>query len=31
MNKLLNDELFTELTDSVREGGAILNGEKEPS
>lgn len=27
----MNDELFTELVESVREGGAILRGEKEPS
>jgi putative transcriptional regulator len=27
----MNDELFTELMDSVREGGAILRGEKDPS
>jgi putative transcriptional regulator len=27
----MNDELFAELMDSVREGGAILRGEKEPS
>ncbi len=27
----MNEELFTELIESVREGGAILRGEKEPS
>lgn len=27
----MNDELFTELVASVREGGAILRGEKEPT
>src|SRR5713226_7367609 len=27
----MNDELFEELLASVREGGAILRGEKEPS
>ena len=27
----MNDELFAELIESVREGGAILRGEKEPS
>ncbi len=27
----MNDELFSELMNSVREGGAILRGEKEPS
>jgi len=27
----MNDELFAELLESVREGGAILRGEKEPS
>jgi putative transcriptional regulator len=27
----MSDELFTELMHSVREGGAILRGEKEPS
>jgi putative transcriptional regulator len=27
----MNDELFAELLTSVREGGAILRGEKEPS
>ena len=27
----MNDELFAELVESVREGGAILRGEKEPS
>ena len=27
----MNDELFSELMDSVREGGAILRGEKEAS
>ena len=27
----MNDELFTELLESVREGGAIMRGEKEPS
>ena len=27
----MNDELFDELLESVREGGAILRGEKEPS
>jgi putative transcriptional regulator len=27
----MNDELFNELLDSVREGGAILRGEKQPS
>ena len=27
----MNDELFAELMESVREGGAILRGEKEPS
>ncbi len=26
----MNDELFTELVASVREGGAILRGEKKP-
>ncbi len=26
----MNDELFAELVESVREGGAILRGEKEP-
>lgn len=27
----MNDDLFSELLDSVREGGAILRGEKEAS
>jgi len=27
----MNDELFSELLQSVREGGAIMRGEKEPS
>ena len=27
----MNDELFTELLQSVRKGGAIIRGEKEPS
>jgi putative transcriptional regulator len=27
----MNDELFNELMESVREGGAILRGEKEPA
>ena len=27
----MNDELFNELIESVREGGAILRGEKTPS
>ncbi len=27
----MNDELFSELLESVREGGAIMRGEKEPS
>ncbi len=27
----MNDELFAELLESVREGGAIFRGEKEPS
>lgn len=27
----MKDELFAELLDSVREGGAILRGEKEPA
>jgi len=27
----MNDELFTELLASVREGGAIMRGEQEPS
>lgn len=27
----MNDDLFTELLESVREGGAILRGEKKPS
>jgi DNA-binding transcriptional regulator YiaG len=27
----MNDELFVELVESVREGGAILREEKEPS
>lgn len=27
----MNDELFTELVASVREGGAILRGEQEPA
>lgn len=27
----MNEELFAELVESVREGGAILRGEKEPS
>lgn len=27
----MNDELFNELLESVREGGAILRGEKSPS
>jgi putative transcriptional regulator len=27
----VNDELFKELTASIREGGAILRGEKKPS
>jgi len=27
----MNDELFAELVESVREGGAILREEKEPS
>lgn len=29
--KYMSDELFEELMDSVREGGAILRGEKEAS
>lgn len=27
----MNEELFAELVESIREGGAILRGEKEPS
>lgn len=27
----MNEEFFTELLESVREGGAILRGEREPS
>lgn len=27
----MNDELFAELVESVREGGAIMHGEQEPS
>ena len=27
----MNDELFNELIESVREGGAILRGDKEPA
>jgi len=27
----MNDELFAELLESVREGGSILRGEKEPT
>jgi putative transcriptional regulator len=27
----MNDELFDELLESVREGSAILRGEKQPS
>ncbi len=27
----MNDELFAELVESVREGGAIMRGEQEPS
>lgn len=27
----MNDELFNELMESVRDGGAILRGEKEPA
>ena len=27
----MNDELFAELLESVREGGAILRGEREPA
>ncbi len=27
----MNDELFAQLVESVREGGAIMRGEKEPS
>jgi len=27
----MNDQLFDELLESVREGGAILRGEKKPS
>ena len=27
----MNDEFFAELLESVREGGAIMRGEKEPS
>ena len=27
----MNDELFAELLESVREGGAILRGQKEPA
>lgn len=27
----MNDKFFTELLASVREGGAIMRGEKEPS
>lgn len=27
----MNDELFNELTVSIREGGAILRGERKPS
>lgn len=30
-NAYMSDELFEELLESVREGGAILRGEKEPS
>lgn len=30
-NEFMNDELFEELLQSVREGGAILRGEKEAS
>jgi putative transcriptional regulator len=30
-NEYMSDELFAELLESVREGGAILRGEKEPS
>lgn len=30
-NEYMNDELFAELLESVREGGAILRGEKEAS
>ena len=30
-DKFMNDELFGELLQSVREGGAILRGEKETS
>lgn len=31
MSDHMNEELFAELLESVREGGAILRGEKEPS
>ena len=30
-NEYMNDALFDELLESVREGGAILRGEKKPS
>jgi putative transcriptional regulator len=30
-NQYMSDDMFTELLDSVREGGAILRGEKEAS
>ncbi len=30
-DEYMNDEMFTELLESVREGGAILRGEKEAS
>ncbi len=29
--EFMSDELFAELIQSIREGGAILRGEKEPS
>ncbi len=29
--KFMNDNLFDELIESIREGGAILRGEKRPS
>ena len=31
MSEFMDDQLFDELLSSVREGGAILRGEKEPS
>lgn len=30
-NDFMSDDLFAELLESVREGGAILRGEREPS